>query len=163
MLGLGVVDGVQQAGQGGGLTGAGLTGDQDDALAEFGELLDLRGKTQLIKGGDVVVQDTDGGGNAALLAEQVHTAAGAVGEADGQILLADAADLVIMLAELPGVGLAVGGGHDVLIQMVQMAVNAQGDGDAVDDMDIAGPELLGLGENFGDGKQFAHDGAILLI
>ena len=158
-----MVDDVQQAGQGGGLTGTGLTGDQDDALTEIGELLDLGRKTQLVKGGDVVVQDTDGAGYAALLAEQVHAAAGAVGEADGQILFADAADLIVMFAQFPGVGLAVGGGHDVVIQMVQMTVNTQGDGNTADNMNIAGPLFLGHGENFADGKQFAHEGQFSLF
>ena len=45
VLALGMIDLVQQAGQSGGLAGAGLAGDQDDALLEFREIRDLRRKS----------------------------------------------------------------------------------------------------------------------
>ena len=102
VLRLGMIDLIQQAGQGGGLTGTGFAGDQDDALVKLGEVGNLVGKTQLFKAGDVVVEDTDGCGNKTLLTEQIDTAAGAIGEADCQILLANVKDLLIVGGEILG-------------------------------------------------------------
>ena len=158
VLGLGVVDLIQQAGQGGGLAGAGFAGDQDDALVEIGEVLDVVGKTQFLKGGDVVIEDTDGGGDIALLAEQVHAAAGAVGEADGKVLLADVGDVIVVTGQVPGIGFAVFGGHDVGIQVMKPSVDAEADGNAADDVNVAGAHFLGLGDDLGKGVDLAHDG-----
>ena len=157
VLVLGVVDLVQQAGQGGGLAGAGLAGDQNDALLELGELMDHLGQAQFIEGGDVVVQQTDGSGHMALLTVDRHTAAGAVGHGDGQILLADLPDLVIMGGHLLAVMLAVGIGHDIVVNGMKLAVNADPNGNAADDMNITGPLATGSRHQLRDCIKHTHE------
>ena len=106
----------------------------------------------------MVVQNADCRGNISLLAEQVHTAPGPVREADGQVLLADGLDLVIMIGKLLGIGLAVLRSHDIGIEISQLAVHPDADGNAADDMDIAGTQPLGLDDDFAHGEVLAHDG-----
>lgn len=73
----GLVDAAENGRQGGGFTGAGLAGDQDDAPLEAGKVLHRRGQAQGVQVGDAVRQDTQGGGDMAALPEQVHTDAAA--------------------------------------------------------------------------------------
>ena len=158
MLGVPVVDDIQQAGQGGALTGAGFAGDQDDALVEAGEALTLLGKPDFGYGGDMIVEDSDGRGDTALLAEQIHAAAHPVSQAEGQILLANLGDFLVVGADGPGVILAVLGGQPVVVHVHQPAVDTQPDRNAPDNVDVTGPAVQSRENDGGKGNEGIHGG-----
>ena len=163
MLALGMIDLVQQAGEGSGLAGAGLAGDQHNTLVEFGKAGNIRRKTQLFKSRDMVVENSDSSGNIALLPEQIDTAAGTVGETDGKILLTDVRDDLVMMRQITGVALTVLRCHNIVIQIMQLAVHTDADGDAADNVNIAGTKALGCGNDFAQSKQLAHSGRFSIL
>ena len=136
----GVVDAVQQGRQRGGLTGARLARDQHDAAAVGGEIRHHRRQGQLVQRGDMVGQQTDGGGDAALLAEQIDAGASPVGERAGHVQLADVRHgLVFRTGQLTGQHLAVGGGEHLAGEVGNVSVYTALRRKAADDMNVGGP------------------------
>lgn len=136
----GVVDAVQQGRQRGGLAGARLARDQHDAAAVGGEIRHHRRQGQLVQRGDMVGQQTDGGGDAALLAEQIDAGASPVGERAGHVQLADVRHgLVFRTGQLTGQHLAVGGGEHLAGEVGNVSVYTALRRKAADDMNVGGP------------------------
>ena len=156
VAGAGVVDAVQQRGQGGGFARARLAGDEDDAAAVGGEIGHHRGQGQLLQRGDMVGQQTDGGGDAALLAEQVDTGAGDAGEGTGQVQLTDGGHgLVNVTGQLAGIQLAVLRGKDLIGQVGDSAVDAALGRQAADQMDVGGVQAVSLFQKLVQGEHGA--------
>ena len=85
----------------------------------------------------MVGQQTDGGGDAALLPEQVDAGAGDAGERAGHVQLTDGGHgLVAVTGQFAGEQLTVGGGEGVLRQVGDSAVDAALGRQTADQVDI---------------------------
>ena len=80
-----MVDAVQDGGQSCGFAGTGLAGDQHNAGPIVRKGGHHRGQIQLLQLGNSLCQQTDGGGETALLPEQIDSGTGPAGEALGQV------------------------------------------------------------------------------
>src|SRR6202171_2082769 len=69
----------------GGLAGAGGTGDQNNAVADVADLLELIGETQIIERRNVVGNDAHDDGATAALIENVDTETAAIFQAIGDV------------------------------------------------------------------------------
>ena len=148
MGGPGVVDLVDHSSQRRGLAAARLAGDQDQALVQVGELQHFGGQVQLFQSRNFVGQQTDGGGKAALLTEQVHPDP-AAHHGPGQVHLPHRFQLLQLTARQLGGGpvTVVLGQGPALPLGDQPAHHPEIRGQALDKMYVRGPQLVGLADD----------------
>ena len=140
-----LVNPLQDGRQGGGFSGAGLPGDEHQALVIGGKIRHHRRQPQLLQLRNGLLQQADGGGPGSLLPEEVDPAAHP-GDGDGQICLPHHVRLSeIRSRQLPGQGGAVLLGEGDGIHLPDAAIHPVAGAQSPHQMDVAGPVRQGLG------------------